>query len=269
MHKRIFLSETESDLAKSIAQTIENKDDLKVVSKDVPRETNNRWQNYSQIVEAVRELHPDIIIIQPGHSPFEVENFALASQLVGAKVIYISSSEVFDGSKAVQEESAGLVDKDGNQQVKMRFVPYDEYDFLRPATELGMSFVHGEQYIQRYARRYLILRPGYLFDETTMKMVDPAQLIPYGNPIITPTKIEDFAAAIGVAIDNGLNGVYHIVNPGEAKTVAELIQYYQPFVKMNLVKPKETDRYAHNQMLTGHKFTDRTGYTLPALIWKK
>ena len=271
MHKRIFLTETKSILAQKIAQVIEQNEDLKLVTDpDIPPEaTTDLWKSYQQIVATMRELRPDILIILPGHTPYEVENYALGSQLIGSKVIYISSAEVFDGMKSVQEESAGLVNERGEKQVKMRYVPYDEYDFQRPVTPAGLQAIHGEQYIQRYARKYLILRPGYLFDEATMKMVDPKKLLPIGNPLISPTRMDDFATAIGVAIDQGLIGVYHIVNTGKEKTVAELILHYQPFVKINLVQPKETDRYDHNQMLTGHKFTDRTGYELPELIWEE
>lgn len=271
MHKRIFLTETKSILAQKISQQIEKNTEVKwITDPDVPREAiTDLWKSYHQILDTLRELRPDIMIVLPGHTPYEVENYALGSQLVGAKVIYISSAEVFDGTKMVQVESAGLVNERGEKQVKMRYVPYDEYDFQRPVTPAGLQAIHGEQYVQRYARKYLILRPGYLFDEATMKMVDPKKVLPLGNPLISPTKMDDFAEAISVAIDQGINGVYHIVNPGEEKTIGELIQYYQPFVKISLVQSKETDRYAHNQMLTGHKFTDRTGYELPELKWVK
>jgi len=269
MIKRIYLSETVSKLAIELSRNIATSFDIKQVSNDVQIGTETSfWEQYAETVATIRELRPDYIIILPGHTAFKIENLALSSQLIGARVVYVSDTEVFDGMKSVPEQT-NLYDKDGNEQVRMRFVPYDEYDFPRPSTSKGMNALHGEQYVQRYVRRYTIIRPGFLFDPDEMKTIKPKELIPYGNPMISPTLISDFATAIFKVIDDGLCGIYHISNAGKEMTILELIQYHQPFIKYDLIQPKQGQMYCHNQMITGNKLADRTGLKMPELNWKE
>ena len=150
---------------------------------------------------------------------------------------------------------------------RMRFTEFDEYDFPRPMTTFGMNALHGEQYIQRYTRKYAIIRPGYLFDPTEMKTADPKKLIPLGNPMITATLNSDFAKAILEIIDKEVCGMYNVANQSVGMTLLELIQKYRT-VKYDLIQPKQGQQYCHNQMITGHKLKDRTGFVMPELTWK-
>jgi hypothetical protein len=265
MIKRIYLSESDSTLSKEVACQINGNPELKLLESFVPRGT--AWEQYAETVKFMREQRPDYIVTMTGHSPFEIENLALASQLIGARAIYVSSPEVFDGQKAVFVESS-FVELDGSKKVVGTYVPYDEYDFPRPSTLYGLNALHGEQYIQRYVSRYAILRPGYLFDAEDLKSANVKELIPVGDPLVSPTRIVDFAKLILEVIDKRICGVYHIVNKAVPITLSELIMQYKPFI-FRKVEPKQGQQYCHNQMITGHKFTDRTGFVMPELTWKQ
>ena len=268
MIKRIYLSESDSTLSKELAILINVNPELKLLDTLIHAgKEQTPWEQYSELVATMRQQRPDYIVILQNHSPFDIENLALMSQLIGAKVVYISNTEVFDGQKAIFEPT-GIVDADGNKKMKGTFIQYDEMDFPHPMTSKGLTALHGEQYTQRYSRRYTIIRPGYLFDPAELKTANVHELIPYGDPLISPTKISDFALALMEVIDKGLCGVYHIVNNCIPLTLSELILQYKAFI-FKRIEPKQGQQYSHNQMLTGHKFTDRTGFKMPEIIWKE
>lgn len=267
MHQRVLLSETNSELAKELIAQLPEIANTVVCQINTDYPTEN-WKRYSHLLKEIREAKPDYVVILPGHDAFEIENFALIALITGIRVIYVSDVLVFDGMKSISEKT-GIMTQNGGEQIKMTFVPYTEYDFPRPITERGMQCLHGEQYIQRYVKRYTIVRPGYLFDEITIKMIDPAKAIPLGDPLVHPTPITDFATAITILIDKAIYGVYHIASPGESMALSKLILKYQPFVKIDLKDPKPGQAYPHNQMITGHKFSDRTGHFLPTFNKEK
>lgn len=131
------------------------------------------------------------------------KNLALATQKVGAKLIYISTNEVFDGKKTE---------------------PYLETDIPNPITAYGKSKRLGETYVEEILKEdSTVVRLSWLFGPTFKnsfphKMIDLAKrqgfLKVVEDEISTPTYIPDVAGAVKELISKEASGVFHIVNSG-------------------------------------------------------
>src|SRR3989304_272171 len=76
------------------------------------------------------------------HNALGTRNIALGCQRAGAEMVYISTNEVFDGSKAS---------------------PYLEFDDPHPINPYGYSKLVGERYVQLLLQRFYIVRTSWLF----------------------------------------------------------------------------------------------------------
>jgi dTDP-4-dehydrorhamnose reductase len=128
---------------------------------------------------------------------------ALASQAVGASLLYVSSNEVFDG------RNTGSI---------------GEYDAPAPINPYGYSKWVGEQAVRQHLTRFYIVRTSWLFAHGGRNFIhailDRAQsgapLRVVVNEVAAPTYNEDLADAICALITTDCYGIYHLVNAGRA-----------------------------------------------------
>ena len=125
---------------------------------------------------------------------------ALACRQLNARLIYISTNEVFDGS--------GLA-------------PYFEYDMAAPINAYGRSKWAGEQAVRELLDRFYIVRVAWLFGgernfvRTILRLAserDTLSLV--ADEVGSPTYAPDVAAAIAQLIEKPFYGTYHLVNEG-------------------------------------------------------
>ncbi len=126
---------------------------------------------------------------------------ALACRRAGARLLAISTNEVFDGR-------AGR--------------PYQEYDQRNPPNPYGYSKYVAEQVVERYAPEYQIVRTSWLYAPGGSNFVhrilarakagEPLRVVT--DEIGSPTLASDLAAAIAQLIGVDRPGVYHLVNEG-------------------------------------------------------
>lgn len=139
-------------------------------------------------------------------------NMAFAAQAVGAKLIYISTSAVFDGQN---------------------IAPYTEEDVPRPQNIYGHSKYLGELAVRGVLEDYLILRICWVFGggpQRDQKFVAKI-LNQLGQPNInvvkdkrgSPTYGKDLVDAIKTFIQEDRRGVYHLSNEG-APTRADVVR---------------------------------------------
>lgn len=142
-----------------------------------------------------------------------VRNLALAADEVHAKVIHISTDDVFS------KESG---------------VPYNEFDQVHPISVYGKSKEAGERFLPQLLNRFVILRSSWIYGigrdfvddvlraaekETTMKVPN--------NQFASPTSAGELAKIICYFIDHEEYGIYHAVCRGScsryefAKTILE------------------------------------------------
>lgn len=145
------------------------------------------------------------------------QNVALACAELDIPMLYVSSNEVFDGTKTE---------------------PYREFDSTNPANPYGYSKLAGEWFTQRLLTRFYIVRTSWLTGPGGRNFVHRVQQLadergPHGlrvvvDEVASPTFVSDLTAAILKLIETDQYGLYHFVNEGHcsryeyAKTILNL-----------------------------------------------
>lgn len=131
-------------------------------------------------------------------------NVAWACAAVGARLIAISTNEVFDGARPEPNEEGGVA---------------------RPINAYGRSKLAGEELARREHGDTLIVRTAWLYGDGEQNFVARVLAAAHaGRPlrfvtdeIATPTSTVDLADAIRRLIESGASpGIYHLTNQGEA-----------------------------------------------------
>jgi dTDP-4-dehydrorhamnose reductase len=131
------------------------------------------------------------------------QNVALACQRSNAVMLYISTNEVFDGTKGS---------------------PYLELDEPRAINPYGASKLAGERYVQMLLHRFYIVRTAWLYalggNNFPSKMIalakEKGRLAIVDDEIGNPTYAPDLARAIADLIDTNHFGIYHLIGDGIA-----------------------------------------------------
>ena len=142
-----------------------------------------------------------------------VRNVALAANEVNAKVIQISTDDVFD---------------------KESRVPYNEFDNVHPRTIYGKSKEAGEKILTQLLNRFVIIRSSWSYgigrdfvDEVLRNVGQGKTMEVPNNQYAAPTSAKELAKVIRYFIDNEEYGLYHVVCPGScsryefARTILE------------------------------------------------
>jgi len=132
---------------------------------------------------------------------FGVQNMALAAQRTGAALMYVSTNEVFDGTR--------------------RDV-YREWDKPSPVSVYASSKAAGEQIVRELLSRFYIVRVAWLFGPGGTNFVTKilataakhgslrVSVDEFGNPTYAP----DAANAMARLAETGHFGTYHLTNSG-------------------------------------------------------
>ena len=132
------------------------------------------------------------------------ENVAKACQRGAARLITISTNEVFDGAKTT---------------------PYVESDATGPLNAYAISKLDGEWLAAAACPNALIVRTSWLYGRDGNNFVEKVRAVAASgralsfvtDEIATPTSTDDLAGAIGALVTCAAPaGVYHITNDGEA-----------------------------------------------------
>ena len=142
-----------------------------------------------------------------------VRNVALAANEVNAKVIQISTDDVFD---------------------KESRIPYNEFDNVHPRTIYGKSKEAGEKILTQLLNRFVIIRSSWIngigrdFVDEVLRNVGQGKTMEVpNNQYAAPTSAKELAKVIRYFIDNEEYGLYHVVCPGScsryefARTILE------------------------------------------------
>ena len=165
----------------------------------------------------VAGFHPDLVLHAAAYTDVDgcegapekaflanaigTQNVALGAQQAGASMLYVSTNEVFDGTR-----------RDA----------YREWDPVNPASVYARSKSAGEQIVRDLLQRFYIVRVAWLFGPGGANFVtklltatarDGALRVAadeFGNPTYAP----DVAAAIARLAAVGRYGIYHLTNAG-------------------------------------------------------
>jgi dTDP-4-dehydrorhamnose reductase len=128
-------------------------------------------------------------------------NVAQAAARMNAALVYVSTNEVFDGTKSE---------------------PYLEIDTPRPINPYGASKLEGERAAARATSRLYIVRTSWVaapggrnFIHRIQQLADErGRLQVVTDEVASPTFVEDLARGIVRLIGTGRFGTYHLTNAG-------------------------------------------------------
>jgi dTDP-4-dehydrorhamnose reductase len=130
------------------------------------------------------------------------EHVARACAAAGAAMVYVSTNEVFDGTKRA---------------------PYSESDEPRPINEYGRSKLEGERRVRQALQAHYIVRTAWVygrggdnFVSKVLRWAESSKLTGVTDEVATPTWSRDLADAIARLIATQRYGVYHLSNAGAA-----------------------------------------------------
>ena len=170
-----------------------------------------------ETVEKIAELGPDVIInaaalTRVDDCEFQKEqafavnaegmkHVALAALKCQAKVVYLSTDYIFDGTKRE---------------------PYLEGDPHHPLNTYGLSKWKGEEYVQTLLKRWLIVRTQWLYGRHGNNFVasilgqarEKDELRIVDDQVGSPTYSVDLSKILGTLIQKKAEGVFHVTNSG-------------------------------------------------------
>ncbi|MED4281714.1 dTDP-4-dehydrorhamnose reductase [Priestia megaterium] len=173
--------------------------------------------NQVQVQEIIGAVKPNIVIHSAAHTKVDLaeaepdqafsinaygtRNVAVAAEAVGAKLVYVSTDYVFDGT---------------NDE------PYNEFSPTSPLGVYGKSKLAGEQFVRDLHSKFFIVRTSWVygkyganFVKTMLKLGEERkELSVVADQIGCPTYTLDLAHAILELVDTQKYGVYHISNSG-------------------------------------------------------
>lgn len=122
-------------------------------------------------------------------------NLAIAARKTGARMIQISTDDVFDGKGAA---------------------PYNEYSPTAPITSYGRSKLAGEQFVREFAPRHIIIRSGWVYgcgENFVTRLLDAAEKgapIPVADDQFgSPTSAKELAGFVIAMLSSYEYGLYH------------------------------------------------------------
>ncbi|CAM4274681.1 dTDP-4-dehydrorhamnose reductase [Paenibacillus alkaliterrae] len=170
-----------------------------------------------QVEELLTDLQPDVVIHAAAYTnvdraesevelAYQVNAYgswyvAKVSEQIGAKLVYVSTDYVFDGTKGT---------------------PYAEDDKTNPCNVYGNSKLLGEKFVVKSCPRSFIVRTSWLYGTKganfVTKVIDKAksqgQLTMVNDQFGSPTYCLDLASFIGELITTEKFGIYHASNQG-------------------------------------------------------
>ena len=223
--KKIWITGAEGHIGTALLDLLEGVE-YQLLPTDIEEVDITKIDEVTQFVHVNR---PDVVINCAGMTDVQecennvdeayrvnaigVRNVALAANEVNAKVIQISTDDVFD---------------------KESRVPYNEFDNVHPRTIYGKSKEAGEKILTQLFNRFVIIRSSWIYgigrdfvDEVLRNVGQGKTMEVPNNQYAAPTSAKELAKVIRYFIDNEEYGLYHVVCPGScsryefARTILE------------------------------------------------
>ncbi|MFP7226144.1 dTDP-4-dehydrorhamnose reductase [Priestia filamentosa] len=213
MSTRILITGANGQLGKELVELLSSKEfDVYGCSRDDMDITNSE-----QVQEVINRINPEVIVHCAAHTKVDVaesepeeaysinaygtRNVAVAAEKVGAKLVYVSTDYVFDGS--------GIE-------------PYLEFSPTSPLGVYGKSKLAGEEFVKHLHSKFFIVRTSWVygkygnnFVKTMLKLgAEKDELSIVADQIGSPTYTVDLAQSILEMMETEKYGVYHFSNSG-------------------------------------------------------
>ena len=184
-----------------------------VIPKDLPDFDLTR----SDIVDQIVDARPDVIIHAGAYTDVDgaerepdratavnvtgTELVATAAARTGARLFYVSTDYVFDGTQPV---------------------PYREEDRPHPLNHYGLTKWQGEQAVLSSGARALVIRTAWLYGRQGKNFVKSIMRAAQEQPVLNvvhdqrgcPTYAGDLAATVALLLHREVEGILHVTNRG-------------------------------------------------------
>ncbi len=174
--------------------------------------------NQRQVNNVITSIQPDVVIHTAAYTQVDLaesepekaylvnaigtRNIAVAAHKVDAKLVYISTDYVFDGTATK---------------------PIDEFQPTNPQTIYGKSKLAGEQFVRELHNKFFIVRTSWVygvhgnnFVKTMLKLAEKMDDIKVvDDQIGSPTYTVDLAEKLAELCGTEKYGTYHISNEGQ------------------------------------------------------
>tara|TARA_Y100000590_G_scaffold441280_1_gene567734 strand:- start:2073 stop:2963 length:891 start_codon:yes stop_codon:yes gene_type:complete len=160
-----------------------------------------------------------------------VENATLIANNLNIPIVYISTAGIFDGKKDL----------------------YDDWDIPNPLGHYARSKYNGELYVEQNAKKYLILRAGWMMgggpkkdkkfvNKIYKQIIDKKKIINVVNDKLgTPTYTIDFAKNTKLLLEKNIWGKYNLVSEGASSRIEVAKEILKILNKTDEVILKEVD----------------------------
>jgi len=251
---KVLTKEKHEVVSTDIHQRLPYIEKLDIVdSEEVFRKVNSIKPDY--IFHFAAETDVDLCEKNRDHAfkvnAFGTKNVALAAKEYGSRFLYISTGNVFDGSKLAA------------------YVESDEPD---PINKYGQSKLQGEEEVEGLLSEYFIIRVGWLVGgwELDKKFVykivqqlkdGKKELKVVSDKFGSPTFTKDFAANFMSLLNTEQFGLYHMSNKGTCSRydIAVKVVEYMGFKDEVKIIPIDSSQFPlpasrpQSEMLNNHK----------------
>jgi len=158
------------------------------------------------------------------------KHIAMACKMIDAKMIYISTDYVFDGSGST---------------------PFDEYDNVSPINYYGFTKAEGEKIVKELLEKYFIVRTSWVFGEngnnfvkTMLRLAETRNELKVVNDQIgSPTYTKDLAIFLCDLLQTDRYGIYHATNEDFCSWYEFACEIFNLTNKDIVVKPIKSEDY--------------------------
>lgn len=247
--KRIWITGAQGHVGSALTQLLDEVEyELFLTDKDVD------VTSIEEVVQFCKINRPDVIINCASLTGFDacnenvdeaykvnalgVRNIALAANEINAKVIHLSTDDVFGetGKKAMVE-----------------------FDSPSPVTIYGKSKLAGEQLLTELMNRFVIIRSSWVYGigrdyvSTVLDAVKTgAELCAAEDAYASPTSAEELAKVICYFIEHDEFGIYHAVCQGVCSRYEfanAILEYSGNLGKISLTKAQADDIHSSGVIL--------------------
>ena len=219
--------------------------------------------NPDMVEQVLKEHKPDVVIHCAAYTSVDkaeeekeiaerinvigTKNVALASNAIGATLVYISTDYVFDGTKSE---------------------PYIPEDQPNPINNYGWTKLAGEKLIEECCEKYYIVRTSWLyghhgnnFVETMVSLSSKDEISVVDDQIGCPTWTVELANAILEIIEEELEfGIYHVCGSGQTSWFGFAKEIFEQLNLKVKLKPCTTEEFPRPAKRPKYSVMDNEGF---------